>query len=147
MFRVAEKPPHKWNKSMIKMIALLKRRADISMPQFIDYYENRHVPLIMKHLGRYFSSYQRSYLSYAHPLSYVGGFGGDGPAITTGFDVLTEISFGSVAELDAMFKTLASITIATEIADDEARFLDRAKNQIVISEEHCVTHIDANTAK
>jgi hypothetical protein len=128
---------------MIKMIALLTRRAGISTSQFIDHYENRHVPLIMKHLGKYFSSYQRSYLNYAHPLSYVGGLGSDAPVAAAGFDVLTEISFQSSLELEAMFQALASAAVASEIADDEARFLDRAKNQIIISDEQHVTPFDA----
>jgi EthD domain len=131
---------------MIKMIALLKRRDGMSLPQFTDYYENRHVPLIMKHLGRYFTGYRRCYLNYAHPLSYVGGLGGDGHATAAGYDVLTEISFESAAELEAMFKTLASAAIAAAIAEDEAHFLDRAGNQIIISEEQCVTPIDASAA-
>jgi hypothetical protein len=127
---------------MIKMIALLKRRADLPMREFIAYYETKHVPLIMRHLGSYFRTYTRTYLDYAHRLSYVGAHGGHAAAE---FDVVTEISFKSQGELDAMFQKLASAAIAADIAADEERFLDRSKNQIIISEVSCITTLDGSS--
>ena len=46
---------------MVKMIALLRRKAGMSREDFIQYYETKHVPLILKHV-KIMADYRRSYV-------------------------------------------------------------------------------------
>lgn len=117
---------------MIKLVALLKKRADISREQFIDHYEHSHVPLIMKHFEPYVVEYTRTYLDHDHPLSFVGGYGGNDafPGVT--YDVVTTQLFRSQEDLDAFYEAAAKPGVGEEIAADEARFLDSSVNQVII---------------
>ena len=49
---------------MVKSIALIRRRADLTHAQFVDYYENHHAPLAQKFLAGA-RHYQRRYLETA----------------------------------------------------------------------------------
>ncbi|MEO6091489.1 MAG: EthD domain-containing protein [Novosphingobium sp.] len=106
-----------------KIALLMKRRPDISVEAFRDYYENRHAPLASKY-SQGVTRYVRRYLDpQPHPET---GPGGELP-----YDVITELWFDD----EATFKrTLAYITTAkmpAEIVEDEKNFLDRSSFKIV----------------
>jgi hypothetical protein len=124
---------------MVKLIALLKRRADISRAAFVEHYETRHAPIIMKHFGTFVLEYRRTYLDYDDPLSYVGHHGENVKVGAAPFDVVTELVFADRAALDGMFRVAARPEVGAEIAADEEHFLDRSANQIVISNESNTT--------
>jgi hypothetical protein len=48
--------------AMFKVMILIKRRPDISMDEFIDYYENHHAPLARR-IVRNMKGYTRRYLT------------------------------------------------------------------------------------
>src|SRR3546814_20599196 len=48
-------------KSMVKLVALLKAKEGLSQEDFENYYENYHVPLVLKHLQQ-IAHYRRNYV-------------------------------------------------------------------------------------
>lgn len=99
---------------MFKIMILIKRRAGMSMDEFIDYYENRHAVLGVR-LVPNMKAYTRRYLT---PL------GEDAPELP--YDVATEIVFD---DEDAFAEAIASISepaTRAELDADEERCFDRS---------------------
>jgi hypothetical protein len=107
---------------VITSIALLKARPGLTRAELIDYYENHHVPLILS-LAPAPDYYTRNYL----PETDRRGFPAD-------FDVMTHMKF---ADEDARNAWLSLVLAeGSGVAEDEARFLDRARTRAWIVEEH-----------
>ncbi|EMD26807.1 EthD domain-containing protein [Amycolatopsis azurea] len=107
---------------MITTIALLKAREGLSRDEFVDYYENRHVPLILG-LAPAPALYTRSYL----PETGERGFPAD-------FDVITHMKFADEATRGAWLALV--LADGSGVAEDEARFLDRSRTRSWTVEEH-----------
>ncbi|MXO74375.1 EthD family reductase [Altererythrobacter aerius] len=111
--------------SGFKVIALLKRRADITRDAFIRYYENYHAPLILSQFPS-ITAYRRNF------ADFTAAFESD--AAPFDFDVVTEIEFGDRAGYDAMLARHADPAVAAMIAADEDQFLDRAFTRMFVVE-------------
>ena len=108
-----------------KVIALLKKRADLTRDAFVDYYETRHAPLILASFPSIIA-YRRNYAEFA------GAFAS--AAAPFDFDVVTEIHFADRAGYDDMLARHALPETAEAIAADEANFLDRARTRMFVVE-------------
>jgi hypothetical protein len=100
---------------MYKKLSFLRKRADMATEDFIDYYENHHVPLILS-LGPKPEAYKRHYVKRGDALNIRED--------EIDFDVLTEIAFADRAAFDAWLAALGEA--GTRVPDDEAVFLDRS---------------------
>lgn len=103
---------------MISMIVAAKRRADLTRDQFVDYWVNRHAPLVLsvsefaRHLKRYvLHPYDKQ--SEGHSL-VLGG--------SSEYDGVGELWFENHAAMVAAFNEPRYLEI---IRPDEDRFLDR----------------------
>lgn len=110
-----------------KAIALLAKRADIDRAAFVDYYENRHAPLILSLLPG-IVAYKRNYADF------------DGAFVSAGaapfdFDAVTEMWFADRAAYDRMFEVAGEPEIAARIAADEENFVDRNRTRMFVVEE------------
>lgn len=118
---------------MLKMIALLSRKPGMSLEDFRDYYENRHVPLINS-IATGTREYRRSYIDFS--TVFTGGLAGAPSAPwTPDFDVITELWYDSA---DAMAKARAELMRpenAQRIAADEENFLDRNSKRMFMVDE------------
>ncbi|MGH6634433.1 EthD domain-containing protein [Sphingopyxis sp.] len=106
---------------MVKLILLASRKADTSREEFRAYYEQVHAPLaasVMKHCTR-----------------YVRNFVAEEPSGAFGYDVLTEFWFDSEGPWSERRRETASDDVAALLAEDEARFMDRASMRIAIVRE------------
>ncbi|MFC3453547.1 EthD domain-containing protein [Amycolatopsis speibonae] len=110
---------------MITTIALLKARGGLSRDEFVDYYENHHVPLVLG-LAPSPALYTRNYL----PEPGSRRFPAD-------FDVITHLKFADEATRDAWL----ALVLAEDsgVAEDEARFLDRSRTRSWTVEEHATS--------
>ncbi len=100
---------------MLKVMAFLVKRPGISSEELIDYYENRHVPMILS-LAPPPARYTRNYIqpdATAEPRDDV--------------DIVTELEFDDVGTYHAWIA--AMYTPGSGVADDEAKFLDRSKTR------------------
>ena len=106
---------------MLKFVTLIPRKQGTTREQFIDHYENRHVPLIETHFSQ-FTKYVRNYPTSGN-LHYAGVAAIPDPL----FDAVTEHWFESRADFDEMMAQFAGDPeLARRVAEDEARFCDAA---------------------
>jgi uncharacterized protein (TIGR02118 family) len=100
---------------MYKMMILLKRKPNMSMQDFIDYYETRHAPLSRKLLPE-IREYRRNYVLNIGPRS-------NGP--NPNFDVATEMYFDSAAAAQGMYERLQNDPgLSRRFREDEAQLFD-----------------------
>nr|WP_225016738.1 EthD domain-containing protein [Streptomyces sp. 8L]MCA1221020.1 EthD domain-containing protein [Streptomyces sp. 8L] len=107
---------------MITTIALLKAKDGLTRDEFIRYYENHHVPLILS-LAPAPAYYVRNYLPVV----------GD-RAFPADFDVMTQLGFADEAVRQQWLDLV--LAPASGVAEDEARFLDRTQTRSWIVEEY-----------
>ena len=110
-----------------KVMALLGKKPGLSKAEFIDHYENRHVPLI-KSMFDGIVEYRRSY------VDLTGAILSDGVA-PPDFDVVTELWFKDRAGYEAMLAGPGNPEVAKRVADDEEYFLDRSKTRFFVVDE------------
>jgi uncharacterized protein (TIGR02118 family) len=107
---------------MFKVFAYLTRRPGTTREEFIDYYENHHVPLVLS-LASTPRVYKRNYVVR-------GDAAGPGsPAFD--FDVVTEMAWDNRAGIEEWM----ALRDVPAIAEDEAKFLDRSKTRTHVIDE------------
>ncbi|MEM8766300.1 MAG: EthD domain-containing protein [Pseudomonadota bacterium] len=106
---------------MLKLIAYVTARPGLSRDEFINYYENNHVPLVRKLLPMV-GAYRRNYVT--------PGLLPNGDA-EVDYDAVTEIEFADKAAFDAFYETIGQPEVNAQIRADEAQFLDTEATRIV----------------
>lgn len=105
---------------MFSTILTIRKRKDISRDDFIDYYENKHAPLIGKLLPNTIQSYRRNYIIDEDPLSQRLSEGrGDDEALPD-IAVITEARFATRDDAQTLIEAfLTSEVLATVLADED----------------------------
>ncbi len=110
-----------------KILLFLKRRADLSVAEFRDYYENHHVPLCLKYAGGV-DHYVRRYLD---PMpDAASGETGELP-----YDVITELWFSDEAVYRGIVQYLSTSIMPDEVVEDEKKLFDRSRTRFCTVEE------------
>ena len=111
---------------MLKLIALISAKPDMSREDFIEYYETNHAPLV-KRLLPMIHDYRRNFLDnnlvprdVEHP----------------GWDVLTELWFEDRIALHAFWARIQEPDVIAQIRADEANFLLSDRTRMLGVEEH-----------
>jgi hypothetical protein len=114
---------------VIKIVVLLKRKAGLSLAEFIDHYETVHVPLATR-LSTRALRYERHFL---HPIPNMVEAG---PSVEPEYDVVTEIWYGDLAAFDADQRDARARPeqVAAVIADEKVLF-DRSKTRLALAED------------
>jgi hypothetical protein len=115
---------------VLKILSYLVKRDGMPAEEFVDYYENHHVPLILS-LAPPPVVYKRHYLQRGDALNL-------GEA-NIDFDVVTEQVF---ADRDAFQSWLGAVTAGDageRVAADEARFLDRTRTRSCVVSDYVTT--------
>jgi EthD domain len=111
---------------MIRIMALLKRKAGMSMDDFIDYYETRHALLGQTYLVNA-RAYRRHYL---HPVAYPLS----GEMADSVYDVITEVCYDTEEEYQQDMATLGSPGVSKIMAEDEDNLFDTTQNRTFMVE-------------
>lgn len=111
----------------VKIIALLKRKPGLSMEQFIDYYENKHVPLVLK-LVPFIMDYRRNFVKSGSAIEAMDGAAPD-------CDVITEAWFASHEDFAQFNAVGGRPEIREVIIRDELNFLDRSSLRMFVVDE------------
>jgi len=111
---------------MIKMMALLFRKPGMSVEDFRDHYETRHVPLVKSLMGDDLVRYVRNYAGAGTPFAV----GEERP----GFDCITEFHFADRAGYERAIASCEHPDNAPAVRADEARFLDMPRIQVSVVE-------------
>ncbi len=112
---------------MFKVFAFLTKREELEMQAFIDYYEKKHIPLILS-LAPAPLVYKRRYLVRDQELTNSGNM--------VDYDVMTELGFADQEAFAAWTGRLFAPGIAEQVAEDEARFLDRSRTRAYVVQEY-----------
>jgi uncharacterized protein (TIGR02118 family) len=112
---------------MFRVLAFLTKKEGLETRAFIDYYENKHVPLICS-LASTPVLYKRRYPIRSEAMTTGGG--------AIDFDVVTEVGFPDRAAFIAWMAKLSGPGAGEQVAVDEAKFLDRARTRAYVVEEY-----------
>jgi hypothetical protein len=116
---------------MIKLIILLKRRPGMSLDDFIEYYENKHVKLAVPTMVGV-KHYERRYLRpVGHPV--------DGLVLEPDYDVITEVWFEDYPAMQKSNANLGEPAMAALLIEDEEKLFDRAKIRMYAVEQEEAT--------
>lgn len=112
---------------------MMKRKPGMSVEDFHDYYENRHVPLAMKY-ARNDHRYIRRYLvPQPHAES---GRNDELP-----YDVITELIYDDKAAFERVLNYLTTSVVSEDVIADEMNLFDRPTMRIATVVE-CETPMD-----
>ncbi|WP_340315461.1 EthD domain-containing protein [Rhizorhabdus argentea] len=114
-------------KYAVKVMCLLRRKPGLSLEEFIEYYENKHVPLILRILP-YQADYRRNYVQPGSEIATMDGRPAD-------YDVITEASFATQEDFDKFCVEAAKPQIREIIVADEAKFIDRDNLRFFVVDE------------
>ncbi|MFP5305885.1 MAG: EthD domain-containing protein [Gammaproteobacteria bacterium] len=118
---------------MIKQVVFLKKRSDMTMEQFMDYYEHQHSQLSKK-LGAKpalpnAQRYVRRYIKpERNPLT--------DEVIHPGYDCIMEIWWNSRADFEAAMKGLSDPAFLQSRLEDERKLFATNSNPVCTVEEH-----------
>ena len=105
-----------------KILLFMKRRPDISVEAFRDYYETRHAPLAARNSAG-LRRYIRRYIDpKPHPET------GDPGELS--FDVITELWFEDEKTFNGTLRYLTTKIMPGEIVEDEKQLFDRSSFRI-----------------
>jgi hypothetical protein len=112
-----------------KILLFMKRRPGMTMADFIDQYENRHVPLAMKYASPKLRGYTRRYLT-PQPSAETG------QTEELPHDVITELSYDDEKTFRRTLEYLSTSVMPAEIVADEEQLFDRTKQRMATVIEH-----------
>jgi hypothetical protein len=112
---------------MIKIVALIKRRPDLTPEEFSEYYEHRHAPLFHRSIPPDVADAITHYVQN-HALQ-LGGGGGDPP-----YDCITEIGFDDLAGM-GLWSNWYLGEGGRVLRDDEEVFMDPRQRVVVVTDE------------
>ena len=117
---------------MLKQVVFLKKRDDISMEQFMDYYENQHSQLSKKMGAKpALPNAQRYVRRYVQPVPNPL----TGEVIHPGYDCIMEIWWDSRADFEAAMKGLSDPAMLDVRKADELKLFASNSNPVCIVEE------------
>ena len=113
---------------MYRTFAFLCKNPSLTTEEFIDYYENHHVPLVISLSGDKLPKvYKRRYLQHPGWVQAKEG------AAQVDFDVVVELAF---EDLEAWMAELSKNGGGEKIPVDEEKFLDRTRTRANVIEEY-----------
>lgn len=114
-------------KAAVKIIALLKRKPGLTMDAFIEYYENKHAPLVLK-IAPFITDYRRNYARGGSALGSLDGAASD-------CDVITEAWFATREDFEKFNTEALKPENREAIIRDELNFIDRDSMRLFVVEE------------
>jgi hypothetical protein len=111
-----------------RVFGFLTKRDGLSLPEFKDYYENHHVPLLLSKAPKP-PVHTRRYVNRDEELMKTG--------LQVDFDCMVEVAFSDQdAFLAYMVKLFGPEAVDDAVAVDEAKFLDRSQTRAYVVDEH-----------
>lgn len=101
---------------MIRIVALLKRRTDLSFDDFVRHYEQRHAPMAWSAMA----GVERYVRRYIHPMAGAAAPRHPEPLV----DVITELWVKDAETLDTVLARLSAADLARSLREDEAALFD-----------------------
>ncbi len=120
---------------MVKIVYVLARRADVPAEKFYDYWLNSHGPRVRGHAKAIHArKYIQSHLidtplnrEFQEPRGMLDPMAG-----------ITEVWWDSVADFERRDNDPTRAAATRDLAEDEAKFIDIARSQVFLTEEHTI---------
>jgi hypothetical protein len=116
---------------MIKHIALLTKKQELSYDEFVQRYEKGHVPLINE-IYPFFEAYRRNYII---PGGIVSLDHIKNSRALPSFDAITEFWFKDQSAVESLSRRSSETDAGERVTRDEQQFLEPARTVIVQCEE------------
>lgn len=110
------------DKKLFRILLFMKRRPGMSHEDFMQYYEEKHVPLALKYSAG-LTAYKRRYIT---PQAHFE----TGECSELEFDVITELSFDDERTCNNVLRYLATSPLADEVIEDEEKLFDRTSFRV-----------------
>lgn len=120
---------------MIKLVYVIRKRADVSEKEFHDYWLHQHGPLVTrvaKAIGA------RKYVQSHTILPDAGASVSQSRKMAEPYDGITEVWWDSVEEMQAGSSTPEGQEAGKLLLQDESKFIDFARSTIFFTEEHLI---------
>jgi hypothetical protein len=111
---------------MIKIVALIARRPDLTRDEFREYYEHRHAPLFHRVIPDEVAS---AIIHYVQNHAITLGRG----RTDTAYDCVTEIGFVDRGQLDVWNRWYLGDE-GKVLRDDEENFMDKRARVVIVTE-------------
>jgi uncharacterized protein (TIGR02118 family) len=108
---------------MFKLVMLIRKRADLTREQFIDYYDNHHVPLMHRIQPCGAAVHRRNFVV-------------PGAAGTTDYDVISEVFYEDAATAASAAKALDDPELRRQMLEDENNFIEPGSIRRFVVEVH-----------
>ncbi|MFA5631577.1 MAG: EthD domain-containing protein [Porticoccaceae bacterium] len=105
---------------MVKIIMLIKKRPDLSREEFIDYYDNVHVPLMHKILSKGAAIHRRNFV--IPNVSDIGAADNLDSSAENEYDVICEVFYEDRETAESVMRDFEDPEIRRICEEDEARF-------------------------
>jgi len=120
---------------MIRLVFLLRRKPDLSLEAFQDYWRNTHAPLVAKHqtsvgMLRYVQVH-----ALDDPMNEAMAKARDG-VMEPPYDGVAELWWESEQELVSIMSTPQAQDAGAELLEDEGRFIDLPRSPIWLAHEY-----------
>lgn len=120
---------------MIKITFCLRRRADLTLAAFQDYWLNKHAALVASvrpaiRMRRYVQAHALS-TDFDEPIRASRG-------APESFDGIAELWWDSLEELSRGFNTKEGREAGRLLVEDERRFIDLARSPLWFNREHVI---------
>jgi hypothetical protein len=107
---------------MFKIMVTCKKRKDLSRAEFIDYYENKHLPLA-RELCPPLYKHRRNYVISDHPF-LEAVFGDRTGEEELPFDVISELFFETEEQARTCMAGMQDPAVLDQILKDEAKLYE-----------------------
>lgn len=110
---------------MYKLMMLIKKRPDLSMAQFMDYYDNHHIHFMHGLFAKGAAVHRRNFI-----------VGRDASMPDPDCDVVVEVFYEDLATAQAVAKQLEDPELRRRMQEDEDRFILRGSVRRFVVEAH-----------
>ena len=119
---------------MIKMMFCLKRKADLTMEEFLEYWLERHAPLVRSYASDL--NIRRYVQSHSLPESMAKG--GPRGSEAVHFDGVAELWWDNWESFTEPHQTAQGRAAGLALLEDERNFIDLAHSPIFFTREHVI---------
>ncbi|HVA79788.1 MAG TPA: EthD domain-containing protein [Candidatus Binataceae bacterium] len=120
---------------MIKLVYVIRKRADVSAEEFHDYWLHKHGPLVAKVAK---AIHARKYVQSHTILPEVAAALSSSRGMAEAYDGITEVWWDSVEESRAGSSTPEGQEAGRLLRQDESKFIDFQRSTIFMTEEHLI---------
>jgi len=120
---------------MIKLVYVVRKRADISAEEFHDYWLHKHGPLVAR-VAKAIRA--KKYIQSHTVLPEAGASVSQSRKMAEPYEGITEVWWDSAEEMSAGSSTPEGQEAGRTLLQDESKFIDFARSTIFFTEEHLI---------